>query len=78
MAQEVADIIPDAVVRGPDGYLRVDYGRLGLRLMTWDEWLAARGTKGPQKQTAFCRHRCDVSRATNIGQRGYSFNRRSI
>jgi len=42
MAQEVADIIPDAVVRGPDGYLRVDYGRVGLQLMTWDEWLARR------------------------------------
>jgi hypothetical protein len=38
MAQEVARVIPDAVVRGDDGYLRVDYGRLGLQLMTWDEW----------------------------------------
>ncbi len=67
MAQEVADIIPDAVVRGPDGYLRVDYGRLGLHLMTWDEWLAAGGTKGPQKQTAFYRHRRGESPATNTG-----------
>ncbi len=67
IAQEVADIIPDAVVRGPDGYLRVDYGRLGLHLMTWDEWLAARGTKGPQKQTAFYRHRRGESPATNTG-----------
>jgi hypothetical protein len=24
-----------------DGYLRVDYGRLGLKLMTWQEWLAS-------------------------------------
>jgi opacity protein-like surface antigen len=38
MAQEVAGIYPDAVVRGPDGYLRVNYGRLGLRFMSWDEW----------------------------------------
>jgi hypothetical protein len=39
MAQEVALIHPDAVVRGSlDGYLRVDYGRLGLRLMTLPEW----------------------------------------
>jgi hypothetical protein len=37
MAQEVAKVIPDAVVRGPDGYLRVDYSRLGLHLVTWDE-----------------------------------------
>jgi hypothetical protein len=31
--------MPAAVVRGPDSYLRVDYGRLGLRLQTWDEWV---------------------------------------
>lgn len=41
MAQEVEQIMPDAVVRAPDGYLRVNYARLGLRFMTWDEWLAA-------------------------------------
>jgi len=45
MAQEVERIVPDAVVRGPDGYLRVDYGRLGLRLMTWEEWAASRGER---------------------------------
>lgn len=39
MAQEVALLHPDAVVRsGLDGYLRVDYGRLGLKLMTRQEW----------------------------------------
>ena len=41
MAQEVAEIVPDAVVYGDDGYLRVDYARLGLRLITWEEWVAA-------------------------------------
>jgi hypothetical protein len=41
MAQEVESIAPDAVVRAPDGYLRVNYARLGLRLQTWDEWAAA-------------------------------------
>ena len=39
MAQEVGRIVPGAVSRGADGYLRVDYGKLGLRLETWDEWL---------------------------------------
>lgn len=39
MAQEVAETNPEAVVSGSDGYLRVDYGRLGLRMMTWDEWV---------------------------------------
>jgi hypothetical protein len=38
MAQEVAAIRPDAVMTADDGYMRVDYARLGLRLMTWDEW----------------------------------------
>ena len=41
MAQEVAPIAPDAVVRAANGYLRVNYARLGLRLQTWDEWTAA-------------------------------------
>jgi endosialidase-like protein len=30
MAQEVLKTSPDAVIRGSDGYLRVDYERLGL------------------------------------------------
>jgi hypothetical protein len=39
MAQEVALIHPDAVVHGAlDDYLRVDYGRLGLKLMTLPKW----------------------------------------
>jgi hypothetical protein len=42
MAQEVALLRPDAVVRGDlDGYLRVDYSRLGLKLMTLPEWDAS-------------------------------------
>lgn len=41
MAQEVASIVPDAVTRGADGYLRVNYARLGLRMQTWSEWTAA-------------------------------------
>jgi hypothetical protein len=40
MAQEVAAIRPDAVVRGGDGYLRVNYARLGLHMQTWNEWAA--------------------------------------
>ncbi len=39
MAQEVALLRPDAVVRDAlDDYLRVDYSRLGLRLMTLPQW----------------------------------------
>jgi hypothetical protein len=39
MAQEVAEVVPAAVLCGADGFLRVDYARLGLKLLTWDEWL---------------------------------------
>ena len=39
MAQEVALVHPEAIVRSAfDKYLRVDYSRLGLKLMTWSEW----------------------------------------
>jgi Chaperone of endosialidase len=41
MAQEVALIRPDAVAHDAlDDYLRVDYSRLGLRMMTLQEWQA--------------------------------------
>jgi hypothetical protein len=46
MAQEVQSTMPEAVVRGRDGYLYVYYERLGLELQTWDEW-AASGKKIP-------------------------------
>jgi hypothetical protein len=41
LAQEVAAIEPDAVLRARDGYLLVNYARLGLRLRTWNEWAGA-------------------------------------
>jgi hypothetical protein len=40
MAQEVATVVPSAVQRGADGYLRVDYRQLGLRLQSWETWQA--------------------------------------
>lgn len=41
MAQEVLSVAPEAVIMGPDGFLRVNYDRLGIRMMTWAEWQAA-------------------------------------
>jgi hypothetical protein len=41
MAQEVAAVKPEAVCQDADGYLRVDYAGLGLRMQTWDQLLAA-------------------------------------
>jgi hypothetical protein len=43
MAQQVREIVPNAVARGRDGYLRVDYDRLGLEFTTWDEWVRRAG-----------------------------------
>ena len=41
MAQEVQTVMPDAVVRGRDGYLRVLYQKLGLEFETYDRWVAS-------------------------------------
>jgi Chaperone of endosialidase len=41
MAQEVAAVVPEAIVHGSDGYLRVRYEMLGLRMQTWEEWVAS-------------------------------------
>jgi hypothetical protein len=41
IAQEVQAMLPQAVVRGHDGYLRVFYDRLGVPFETYERWLAA-------------------------------------
>jgi hypothetical protein len=43
MAQEVQIVVPDAVTRGHDGYLRVFYEKLGLQFQTYDQWIATGG-----------------------------------
>jgi uncharacterized protein DUF3300/endosialidase-like protein len=48
MAQEVQKIEPSAVGHDRDGYLTVDYDRIGLKFMTWKEWLA----RSPLSRTA--------------------------
>jgi hypothetical protein len=40
MAQEVQQVLPEAVSRGPDGYLRVSYDLLGLPFETYKQWVA--------------------------------------
>jgi hypothetical protein len=40
MAQDVQRIDPGAVSRDRDGYLLVDYDRIGVKFMTWKEWSA--------------------------------------
>jgi hypothetical protein len=41
MAQEVLTVTPSAVNRGPDGYLRVFYDKLGVKFQTYDKWVAS-------------------------------------
>jgi Protein of unknown function (DUF3300)/Chaperone of endosialidase len=41
MAQDAQTIMPEAVVRGRDGYLRVFYDKLGLEFQTYDRWVAS-------------------------------------
>jgi hypothetical protein len=40
MAQEVQTVMPEAVTRGVDGYMRVSYDLLGLPFETYKQWLA--------------------------------------
>ena len=41
IAQEVQRVIPQAVVRSRDGYLRVFYDKVGLKFQTYDQWIAS-------------------------------------
>lgn len=41
MADDVAAVRPDAVLRGQDGFLRVHYNALGITFRTWEDWIAA-------------------------------------
>ncbi len=50
MAQEVENVMPDAVTRGSDGYLRVYYEKLGLKFRTYRDWLAG-GARVPAEVT---------------------------
>ncbi len=45
MAQEVQTVMPSAVSLGRNGYLQVDYDRLGLKFMTWDAFVQRHGAE---------------------------------
>jgi hypothetical protein len=40
VAQEVQAVMPEAVTRGRDGYLRVFYEKLGVKFQSYGSWLA--------------------------------------
>lgn len=46
MAQEVQAIMPEAVWRASDGYLRVAYDKVGVTFQSYERWTAA-GAKVP-------------------------------
>ncbi len=52
VAQEVRNVVPDAVVRGRDGYLRVFYDKIGVTFETYDRWVAS-GRHVPAGRTAY-------------------------
>ena len=39
MAQEVEKIMPDAVIYDSRGYMAVNYGKIGIPMLTWDQLL---------------------------------------
>ena len=41
IAQEAMTVMPQAVSRDQEGYLRVDYDKLGVPFQTYDHWLAS-------------------------------------
>jgi endosialidase-like protein len=46
LAQEVQGIAPHAVICGQDGFLRVDYDEIGVKMLPYDVW---RGSLGPSQ-----------------------------
>jgi hypothetical protein len=48
IAQEVESVMPEAVTRGNDGFLRVHYEKLGLTFRSYSDWLAG-GARIPRR-----------------------------
>jgi len=46
IAQEVQQVMPQAVARGGDGYLRVHYDEIGVKFQTYENWLSS-GARPP-------------------------------
>jgi hypothetical protein len=51
MAQDVLPLVPEAVITDASGFMRVDYSRLGTRMMTLAEWQAG-GLAGQEARSA--------------------------
>jgi hypothetical protein len=66
IAQEVQTVMPDAVSRDRDGYLRVFYGKLGVKFQTYDRWVAS-GCAGAGPQPGCSADGVDHRRTTDCG-----------
>ncbi|MGC2785938.1 MAG: tail fiber domain-containing protein, partial [Roseiarcus sp.] len=51
MAQEVQTVMPEAVMRGADGYIRVSYDLLGSPFETYKQWIVSGAHLPRVKQT---------------------------
>jgi hypothetical protein len=47
MVQDVRPLVPEAVIDDDSGFMRVDYQRLGTRMMSWDEWQSSPESRLP-------------------------------
>jgi hypothetical protein len=47
MAQDVLEVMPDTVIRGADGFMRVDYRGLGIEMLTYQAWRERTGARFP-------------------------------
>ncbi len=43
MAQDVLPVVPEAITTNEQGFMFVDYAKLGTRMMPWAEWQALHG-----------------------------------
>jgi hypothetical protein len=72
LAQEVQAVMPKAVARGRDGYLRVRYDSLGVTFETYDQWIAS----GARVPTVGIKHLIGRRGAADTGDARGSLNAR--
>ena len=62
MAQEVQQVMPQAVVRDRDGYLRVYYDKIGVKFQSYEHWLSS-GARLPSAVRPDVRSRLDLGQS---------------
>jgi hypothetical protein len=62
MAQEVQQVMPQAVVRDRDGYLRVYYDKIGVKFQSYEHWLSS-GARLPSAVRTDVRSRLDLGQS---------------